>query len=364
LTIQSLKLKNFRNLRNVSLSSFSAGINYLVGPNGSGKTSFLEALYFLSLGRSFRTNNSKHAIMHETDNFTVFSEILPSDHSQALPLGLSKNRQGETSLKFSGDANISFTELARMLPMRVISPHDENLFECSPSIRRKWLDWGVFHVEHSFLSAWRYYCRALKQKNQALKDQRAKKEILLWNQQIIEYGMILNKLRSDYVAILNKKLPSTLKNLYEIENLNIHYYQGWDKQKTLETALNENIDKEYHLGYSISGPHRADLRIKHAGHLALEVLSRGQQKVLSCAFQLLQGEILHEIKERKCIYLVDDIASELDLDFERALFSSLFKQNGQFFVTSLSENNKLAHITQHDCHRFSIFEGEIENITT
>ena len=147
MSLSHLSLNNFRNIEALTLEPVN-GINIIYGENGSGKTSLLEAIYFLSHGKSFRTAKHKNIIQHQQDKFVIHGR--KALHDLSIPIGISKNQAGETSLKIQGKTSRKISELAQLVPVQVITPESYSLFFGGPKERRKFLDLGLFHVEHDF----------------------------------------------------------------------------------------------------------------------------------------------------------------------------------------------------------------------
>lgn len=125
----------------------------------------------------------------------------------------------------------------------------------------------------------------------------------------------------------------TLQELVQIEGLTLSYYRGWDKDKELADVLATSLLRDQQMGHTQAGPQRADLRLRLGGHNAAEILSRGQQKLVVCALRIAQGHLLNQAKHGQCIYLVDDLPSELDEQHRRALCRLLDELDCQVFIT-------------------------------
>lgn len=143
-----LDITDFRNLTSVKLEPIPQGFNLIFGNNGSGKTSLLEAIYYLSLGRSFRSTVISHIIGKTADKFSLFANIMTAA-SQSTPIGIERHQCGEIKMRISGKDARSIAELANLTPIQLINSHCYNLLD-TPSFRRRYLDWGAFYISRSF----------------------------------------------------------------------------------------------------------------------------------------------------------------------------------------------------------------------
>lgn len=327
-----LKANCFRNLAELDLE-FSPCFNFIYGPNGSGKSSLLEAIYFLGLGRSFRSNLASRAIQYEACSFNLFSVLLGQC---STTLGLEKIRHGKTKIKIGNNIN-SVSELARLLPLQLINPNSYQLLSGGPKARRQFIDWGVFHVEPQFFQIWQRFQQTLKQRNAALQQQIPINQLKIWDVELIEVANELTVMRDNYIQQLTPLINELISKLLTSKTISIDFYQGWDKKLSLSSTITSSIDRDYKLAYTQFGPHRADLVIKLNGNPVHEVLSRGEQKLLTCALQLAQGILLKKITSKSCVYLFDDLFAELDPGKQGMLMNLLQNLEAQVFITAIEE---------------------------
>lgn len=335
--ITSLKVTDFRNLATVDLALDTQGLNIICGRNGSGKTSLLEAIHYLGLGRSFRSHLNQPLIRHSAEKFSLYAQVV-SANEHLIPVGAERDLRGATKLRMAGKDVNSVAELAALLPMLTIHSQSHQLFESGPAFRRRYLDWGLFYQADGFLSCWRHYERALKQRNALLRERRRHTDISIWTRELIKHGMQLDRMRRDYVAQLTPLIIEIAARLIDVSTLEIGYQPGWDDSSELEHVFTQFEVDEIRHGHTLFGPHRADLEIKINGVLAKHFLSRGQQKLLICAMILAQGVLLSTDKEQRVIYLVDDLPSELDVVSRQKLIMLLTEQNAQVFITAIEKN--------------------------
>src|SRR6185295_2580616 len=180
----SFHAERFRCLAAVELE-LDPGANVFIGPNASGKTSLLEAAFFLGRGRSFRSRRLDALIRHGQDAFVLTGRS--SGGIAPVMLGVRAGRQG-AEWHAGGAPAAGVAELAEQFPAQVIDPEIHKLLEEGPGRRRRFLDWGVFHVEPAFLPTWRRYHLALRQRNAALKQDRADSDLAAWEQELAASG--------------------------------------------------------------------------------------------------------------------------------------------------------------------------------
>lgn len=312
------------------------GLNVLYGQNGSGKTSLLEAIYYLSTGRSFKTATATRLIQKDQAMFSVVAQ-LERANSRQIPIGVERNLAGLSKMRMAEQDVASHVELTALLPLRIINAQSHQLFEAGPIFRRKFIDWGLYYAEEAFVSCWRHYERALKQRNILLREAKPRREIAVWTAELAKYGLVLHQFRSAYVAKLNFAAAQIAKLLLATQDLEFCYKSGWNTEKSLAEALDEAIFSDLAAGYTQYGPHRADFDININSQSARHFLSRGQQKLLICAMILAQGMLLFEQTNKGLIYLIDDLPAELDVQSRHLLMSLLAKQQTQIFITAIEK---------------------------
>lgn len=350
----SISNLNIHHLRNISSARLTLHPQYNIfsGANGSGKTSLLEAIYLLGSGHSFRTREISTLISHEEQSLTVFARMA-SDES----ISIQKNRLGVTQVKLNQQFCKRSSELAHFLPCQVFYQDIFQIIDAGPMLRRGLLDWGMFHVKHSYHDLWKDYRRVLKQRN-ALLRQRANKTLCLpWDTMLADLATTIDKLRCDYFEQWSAVFQSYLAQLTDV-SCSIHYYKGWDRKntgKSLATILEEQFTSDSQQQYTHSGAHQADILFDSASVNAKKILSRGQQKVVLIALKLAQAQILSV----PCVYLLDDIAAELDGCHLERFSNCLSLLKGQFFITSI-DSSKLPSMKQFkNANRFSLERGTL-----
>jgi DNA replication and repair protein RecF len=328
--LKTLAITHFRNIQTAKLD-FHDRFNLIYGENGCGKTSLLEAIYSLGQGKSFRTTSPKNLIQTNEESLILFGNI--HNGEQHLQIGMEKTLQ-TTYIKMNGEKQKSTLQLLKEVPIVLVNPDSYDLVEAGPDVRRAFLNWGMFHVEHSFHNVWKNFNRCLKQRNAALKQQQSSKVWQSWDVELAEYGEALTVLRQTYLAELLpifKKLMTQLPFPHEVE---IKLDMGWNQGIPLLEALKQSSQKDTYQGHTTVGPHRADIILSIKNGLAEDRLSRGQEKLLVSVLRLSQGLLLLEKNQQTCIYLLDDLASELDPVRKKALLALCETVPGQFFITA------------------------------
>jgi DNA replication and repair protein RecF len=331
-TINSLSITNFRNLTSVNIKP-SSSFNVFYGDNGAGKTSFLEAIYFLGLGKSFRSSNINRIIQHDADSFSIFA-IIENDQQQ-IPLGMQRSRNGSRHIKFDGESIQSLAPIAKQIPLLLISTMSYRFFHDGPKIRRQFLDWGLFHVEPSFYSLWQRLQRILKQRNMGLKSHLPSRDIAAWNLEFVEAAEAIDQLRVKLTTKLEPILLKQLNILMPELDFSLRYQRGWSKEESLLQLLENNFHRDNQLGYTYYGPQRADLQLLCQKVPAQDVLSQGQQKLSAYALQLSQGMLLKQETGNTPIYFIDDLPSELDNNKRVCVTKTLQSLGAQVFITGI-----------------------------
>ncbi len=354
-TIRRLDVLRVRNLSEVQIRPADR-VNIIFGNNGSGKTSLLEAIYMLGLGRSFRSSKLDAVIDTSAEDCVIFADL-----GAGVTIGLNKSRKQGHVLKLLGERQKSWVDTARHLPMQVINSDSFSLLEGSPRIRRRFLDWGVFHVEHEFALAWRKANKCLSQRNLLLKQRKLdRSQLVAWDSEFSDLGAQIDRHRDDYMRQFLPILKDALPRLIDIPDLNIRYERGWDSGLALEDALKASLDRDIRYGATQVGPHRADISIRIGRNAAADVLSRGQQKLLVSAMKIAQSQLLFKLTEEKGIYLIDDLPSELDSD-NRGLICRLLEELGcQIFITCVDANEiEKCWSTDVSTDKFHVEHGKI-----
>ncbi|MES2218931.1 MAG: DNA replication/repair protein RecF [Pseudomonadota bacterium] len=355
-----LDITDFRNLAAITLEPLVTGFNFLYGMNGSGKTSLLEAIYYLSVGRSFRNCTSGRIIRHSTDKLLIFAHK-KTNNDQYVTLGLERKQHGALKIRIANKDAQSIAELASLLPVQLMNASCYSLLEGGPAYRRKFLDWGNFYLHVEFLRVWQDYNQALTQRNAALRNGQPQKELVVWNQMLTEKAQRLDQLRQDFVNLLIPQLKTTVAELISLPGLELYYQRGWDEGEDYAAVLAASLDKDRYMGYTQFGPHRADFKMKINQVDAKDILSRGQQKLFVYAMILAQGALLHRCTNKKPIYLIDDLPAELDIVSRNNLITLLSRQETQIFVTAVEREALSENLCNLPVKMFHVEHGNVRS---
>jgi DNA replication and repair protein RecF len=350
-----LKGTSFRNIQSLDVT-FNPHCNVIYGDNGSGKSTFLEMIYCLGRGRSFRTHLASPIIQYHKDQCTVFGEL--ASDSFATSIGFQKASRGKTQLRIGYDKHTpSLKELAQLLPLQLFHPESHDLLNNGPKQRRQFIDWALFYTEPRFISLWSRYQHALRQRNAAIVQKQAYSQIQLWDAEIVEIGEMLSQIRAHYIQALIPVITSFNGELLEGYSIAFEYFPGWDTHYSLFQALKNTFEQDMRYGYTRAGPHRFDFYMRINGFSVEEVLSRGEQKRLICALYLARGALLKQLTGQRCIYLLDDILSELDGYYQTKVIQALLQLDAQIFVTTLQKEifSPLLHMAE--CKLFHVTHG-------
>lgn len=353
--IKQIKINGFRCYQSVDLK-FNKQINIFYGNNGSGKTSVLEAIYWLSTGKSFRTKKNKVLINHNQSEFIIFSSFHSGtdNNNQTIGVGFDKTSSKKT-IRLNQKNITNQSQIAHTLPVVSIDPDSYLLIDKTPNFRRTFLDWLVFHVKPSYLSVWTQTTRCHRQLNALFKTKQLN-QIDQWQQQYIQFATQLNTYRFEIFKQLKIKVEDKIKQFIpELKGFGLHYFQGWNKDLTLTELLIKDKDKNITYGNLFSGVHKMDIKCKVNTLTAQDVLSRGQKKIISIVFYLSFIELLTETTGINPIVCLDDLDAELDPNKTNLLCEFIKSSDNQVFistvdvdkVTSLFDDVGMFHV-KHD----------------
>tara|TARA_B110000503_G_scaffold76136_1_gene117524 strand:- start:30 stop:1160 length:1131 start_codon:yes stop_codon:yes gene_type:complete len=372
MSLKWLEARRFRNLTHISVD-LDPGLNLLFGENGSGKTSLLESSYFLSTARSFRDTAFDPVIQRGAEDCLLRGRVQVGGVEHHI--GIGRDRGGIRQIRVNNEATKRTSELARLLPTLVLGPHSVDLLLGSPTLRRRFLNWGLFHVKpgqvgSDFSLKWEEANRCLRQRNLLLRQHAARPgrlnlaELETWSERLAVYANQIDLQRSRYVELYRPVFAEIVMRLAGIKEVTFDYSRGWSKEVDLLDIYLREADIDQKRGFTQKGFQRADVRITVAGQPAGKVCSRGELKSLVWAMILAQGSLAREngITEggRGTLYLVDDLASELDAEHRRRVCEFLVETGQQVLLTGVEEKPLLAACNNQYGRLFHVKHGEVQ----
>jgi DNA replication and repair protein RecF len=361
MALDFLKITGARNLTELSLEPNNF-LNIIHGKNGSGKTTILESIYLLLRARTFRSAQYRNFINSDSIEVIVFTKFNQHQNNQSsyfapFTLGIKRSKANPLPVYHLNQKKISsISEISRLVILGLITPDSFSLLDSGPSSRRKYIDWGVFHVEHQFVKDWRDFKKILIIRNSLLKDinkQRYKikdnktEKLLMnnlnsWTPQFIELNNRLTNYRKKQIEIIRPFFFNFLKNFSNDlhANIKLNFYKGWSKEQTFKDYLFSHLDEDIKYSTTRFSTHRCELKINYKNYAAKDILSRGQKKIVIICLILAQISYLKEKTDiNNFILLLDDIDSELDETNLNLLFKILNEIRAQTFITTTDRNN-------------------------
>ena len=337
--LSKLDVLQVRNIKSVQLNCHP-GANIIYGANGSGKTSLLESIYLLGRGRSFKHRDLRVVVNNDCDELVVAASIERQAPQRSYQLGLKRTVKGHFEARLDGVALQSAVQLVEELPLQLIDAHSFTLLEGGPLQRRQFLDWGVFHVEHEYRSAWRRFQKALKQRNQLLRHGRINDDSLpVWSEELAMLAEKITDYRRQYLTELIVDVAALASELDCLSGLELDYYQGWSEGLALVEVLEADRARDFASGSTNHGAHKADIRIKLDGVTAADRLSRGQTKLLVYALKLAQATHFRRRMGQSCLFLLDDLPAELDCEHRAQVINCLNNLDCQYFMTGVDKKD-------------------------
>ncbi len=362
--LNRLRLENFRIYSQVAVE-FREGVNVLYGANGSGKTSILEAIYYLALIRSFRTRQDRNLVQKGKEMFRIegFLETPQGSHFKThIAFSL---REGKV-LSLNGERVTRFIEYIGTIPVVLIAPTDLTISQSGPQMRRRFIDIMLSQSNKLYLNNLKEYKRALKHRNLLLQQespdigQLASWEALLarYGAQIIEKRRETIALLSDWVQALYQGLSATTDKVKMVYQTAVKELSG-DIENQLLHLLQQNRQRDRVLGSTSIGPHRDDVLFLLNGMPFRQVGSQGEHKTLIIALKLAEFRYLQQMHQQPPILLFDDIFGELDATRIQAMLARL-TEIGQVFVTTTSKNFfEKMHEIPANFHYYNVKNGTI-----
>ncbi len=368
--VSDLALSGFRNYAAAEVS-FSPHLNFIFGHNAQGKTNFLEALYLLCLGRSFRLANNQELLSSDTGSFLVKANIV-KDNNLTSTIVVNYLRDGKKEISINRKRLQSHSKIFGQFPVVIMAPDEFKITTAGPSERRRFLDVLLSQVSISYLSDLQEYHRILRQRNRILQNLRAghsvnEPEITPWTESLILFGCRIMRFRErfirDFSAIVTG-IYSSLTNSKDQLQMALQCSVGPGTSEGLEeqfwTKLRATRSKERMLGSTQVGPHRDDLTFLINEMDLRKYGSRGEHKSVLLALKVGEFKYLRQQLQETPLLLLDDCYSELDNCREESFLKSI-DGLGQVFLTTPKENILLDHsrLFGGNTATFKVVKGQI-----
>lgn len=300
------------NLRCLELTRYvpAPGVNLVCGGNGSGKTSLLEGFAVASLGRSFQCNTVTDIVRSGSPGLSVRAQLKERGTGRSFGVLVRKLR-GETQIRMDGELVKAASVLARAVPTLILTSRAADILTESPNNRRALLDRTMFHVEHDYVTWWKDYRQALRQRNELLRSAGSRRDVAYWNERLVATGERIDERRQAVIEAMSAALSGSILNGV-LGSLSIRYNPGWDRGAGYATQLAAAWERDRHAGYTTVGIHRADLAIRCEGRGVARRLSRGQGKLLVATLYAGLGRFIAAATGRIPVFLADDLHAELD----------------------------------------------------
>ena len=328
--IKSISLTNFRNHQEYFLEC-KPTTTLILGENGCGKTSVLEAIYILTQGKSFRATDPE-IIKRDAEFYRIELEY---DNGEKITATYDQKHKW---FKFL-DKKTTRLSSKNKYPVILFEPSDLNLISHSPSSRREYFDRFFSVLSSEYSSALNKYKKALTQRNKLLKtDFITPTAIFPWNALLAKNGMILQKFRQDFLREINQSYTTTYHSIADNQD-EIHLKYTTDLANLTEDQylqiLNQNHEKDHLIGHTTFGAHRDSIDFIFNQNLANGSASRGETRSIILALKFIEANIIYQKLRKKPIILLDDVFSELD-NARRSSLINNFK-NHQVVITSVEK---------------------------
>lgn len=325
--IKSIKLTNFRNHSTYKLTCDNE-TSLILGSNGWGKTSILEAIYILTRGKSFRATDAE-ILKHNSEYYRIELEYTSGEITTAT-------YDGKTKTFTILDKKTKRLPKKHKYPIILFLPSDLNLISHSPGRRRDYFDRIFSDFDDLYATSLSKYNKALKQRNELLKNDFLTKDALFsWNLMLAKYGTNLAKLRTEFITEINSSLTTTYRSIAEnSDEVSVIYQtEAPELEQQYLSRLEENFERDSYLGHTTFGIHRDDYLFEFNHKPADGSASRGETRSIILALKFIEADLLNQKLHQKPIILLDDVFSELDETRRRHLVKN-FKDN-QVIITSV-----------------------------
>lgn len=337
--LKNLDLFAFRNHQQVSLA-FTQRLQVFVGPNAQGKTNLAEAIYLLVTGRSFRRHtHARDMILHGAHEASVRGAIeregLCADLTVRLGVAVSRR------LFVNGHEAHLLREYVRHASVVAFQPEDLQMVKGGPDLRREFIDRAAFTLYPEYLDEYNRYYRALENRNLLLKKGVRGGELAAWTEELAVTGACLIELRLQFLSELLRLAQTTFAEIFGAHQVQLRYVTHPDlirgKERIgerLRQLLEEREEDDRLRGFTGIGPHRDDIEMSLDGREARIHASQGQTRALALALRVAQVRHAEQVLGSTPLFILDDVASELDEQRRRFLTGFLQQSAVQAFVTT------------------------------
>ena len=370
--LSRILITDFKNIAEADLN-FSPSLNCISGANGSGKTNILDAVYFLSMSKSFFNFQDSFSIRHGADS-AALAGYYPMDDGTVSKIGLAVyggNREGKT-LKCNDKAYKRLSDHIGLLPIVMVSPSDSNLINLSAEERRRFLNSLLSQMDRLYLEKAQRYNKTLAQRNRLLKDEKPSGELLdVLDVQLCENAVYIFEARQKLCSLLQERVQEHYCSLSGGKEKVRLVYQSELQKHPLEEILEKNLERDRIMGFTTGGVHRDDIAFEmetgdEGFHLLKRCASQGQQKCFQIALKVAQYGIMKEGgKGTKPILLLDDVFDKLDMARVENLLQMVSGEDfGQIFITDSNKvrMDALVEKVGGSCRNFEVSQGKISEL--
>jgi len=326
--VNTLSLKNFRNYEKNTFP-FDPVTTLIVGPNTSGKSNMMEALYLLSHGKSFKADYDREMIRAGGKLATANCQLSTKEEKVRLDVFIQAsdgtNNNSQKIFKVNG-VNRRSTTFVGNLNTVLFTPEDLEIITDSPSTRRNYLNSVLSQVFPDYRRALLTYGKVLRQRNKILESiferKASRKQLPFWDVKLLESGAVLSKHRDSLFQYISKNIYSLARDLLEGKEITV----GYNKSSLSKSVLFDNLERDIKARTTTKGPHREDFDFLINGASAHSFGSRGQQRSIILVLKLLELDYISKMLDRRPVLLLDDIFSELDHQHREKVMELLGKQ--------------------------------------
>ncbi|PID67402.1 MAG: DNA replication and repair protein RecF [Fusobacteriales bacterium] len=334
--IDQILVDNFRILANKKFE-FSRNFNLIYGKNAQGKTSLIEAVYFLASGKSFRTRKILEQIKDGNKRMVVYSKI----DNESYSIELSKEKRAF----YKNSNTCKYSEYLGNILVVSFSPEDMDLIMGSPDNRRRFFNYEISQVDKKYLKYLLDFQKVLKVRNKMLKNNEMDTKLFdIYNEKFIDLSIEIYLIRKKYIKelslMINEKYQKLFGNKKQISLVYEDFLVNSDSKDKenlkleFKNYLDSRKEKEKIYAYSISGPQKDDFSFKIDDSKVKSYASQGEKKSVLLALKLAQGEYIIRQTQKTPIFLFDDISAYFD-EFRKYSVIEYFKEkNIQCFFTS------------------------------